>query len=69
LLDDKGNVEKARKLSIGSTLKEVSAATSMPLSTVAYHKSRLAKRTASSGTDTWGQNFLKRMIISVISIG
>lgn len=54
----------------GLTLKEISKSTGSPLSTVAYHKSRIAKRTAASGTDqwetAWGQNFLKRMIISVI---
>ncbi len=53
-----------------ATLKEVSEATGAPISTVAYHKSRNADRIASSGTDqwetAWGQNFLKRMIISVI---
>jgi hypothetical protein len=54
----------------GATLKEVSEATGAPSSTVAYHKTRIAKRTEASGTDqwetAWGQNFLKRMIISVI---
>jgi hypothetical protein len=54
----------------GATLKEVSLETGTPLSTVAHHKTRIAKRTAASGTDqwetAWGQNFLKRMIISVI---
>lgn len=54
----------------GATLKEVSEATNTPSSTVSYHKSRIKKRTLSSGTDqwetAWGQDFLKRMIISVI---
>jgi hypothetical protein len=40
------------------------------LGTVSYHKKRREKREESSGTDqwetAWGQNFLKRMIISVI---
>jgi hypothetical protein len=53
-----------------ATLKEISEATATPSSTVTYHKSRIARRTAASGTDrwetAWGQNFLKRMIISVI---
>ncbi|MEM1120579.1 MAG: hypothetical protein AAGJ18_09015 [Bacteroidota bacterium] len=53
-----------------ATLKEVSASTGAPLSTVSYHKKRATSRIASSGTDNWetawGQNFLKRMIISVI---
>jgi len=54
----------------GASIKEVSAATGSPASTVAYHKARKAKRIMASGTDqwetAWGQNFLKRMIISVI---
>lgn len=53
-----------------ATLEEVSKATGAPVSTVAYHKTRTANRIESSGTDqwetAWGQNFLKRMIISVI---
>lgn len=53
-----------------STLQQASTATGIPLSTVAYHKQRTADRIASSGTDqwetAWGQDFLKRMIISVI---
>ena len=53
-----------------ATLKEISQSTGAPVSTVAYHKSRRAKRIEQSDTDqwetAWGQNFLKRMIISVI---
>ena len=53
-----------------ATLGEISKATGVPISTVAYHKSRVGRRISSSGTDqwetAWGQNFLKRMIISVI---
>lgn len=51
-------------------LKDISEATGAPISTVAYQENRTKKRIASSGTDqwetAWGQNFLKRMIISVI---
>jgi len=51
-------------------LREVSEATGATISTVAYHKTRKEKRVTSSGTDQWetarGQNFLKRMMISVI---
>ena len=51
-------------------MREASVATGVPLSTVAYHKKRIKKRIESSGTDqwetAWGQDFLKRMIISVI---
>ena len=36
-----------------ASLEEISAATGAPVSTVAYHKSRVEKRKASSGTDQW----------------
>jgi len=53
-----------------ATLREVSEATGAPISSVAYQKTRTAKRVESSGTDQWetewGQNFLKRLIISTI---
>jgi len=53
-----------------ATLREVSESTGAPISTVAYHKARKTDRISASGTDqwetAWGQNFLKRMIISVI---
>jgi len=69
----KTNWKKIRKFfqkEKNGTLKEASAATGVPISTVAYHKQRLKKRIKSSGTDqwetAWGQDFLKRMIISVI---
>lgn len=52
------------------SLTASSVATGIPISTVAYHEKRRAKRASSSGTDYWdtgeGQLFLKRMIISVI---
>jgi len=51
-----------------ATLSEVSESTGAPISTVAYHQTRTENRIASSGTDqwetAWGQNFLKRMIIT-----
>lgn len=53
-----------------ASLKTVSIATGTPSSTVAYHDKRFKARIEKSGTDqwetAWGQNFLKRMIISVI---
>lgn len=59
-----------RKSNEQASLREISDKTGVPVSTVAYHEKRREKREASSGTDNWetawGQNFLKRMIISVI---
>jgi hypothetical protein len=59
-----------RKSNEQASLREISEETGVPVSTVAYHEKRREKRAASSGTDNWetawGQNFLKRMIISVI---
>lgn len=53
-----------------ASLREISEATGVPVSTVAYHENRRTKREIASGTNNWetawGQNFLKRMIISVI---
>jgi len=52
------------------SLTASSAATGIPISTIAYHEKRKAKRASISGTVYWdtaeGQLFLKRMIISVI---
>ena len=59
-----------RKDNTSASLKEISEATGAPISTVSYHEKRHTKRIEESGTDqwetAWGQNFLKRMIISVI---
>jgi hypothetical protein len=52
------------------SLKEASKATGIPKSTIHHHDKRRKKRAKESGTDkwdsAWGQNYLKRMIISVI---
>jgi hypothetical protein len=52
------------------SLTDASKATGVPRSTIHHHDKRRKKREKESGTkewDTaWGQNFLKRMIISVI---
>jgi hypothetical protein len=52
------------------SVKEVSEATGIPVRTIYHHDKRRKKRAKDSGTkqwDTaWGQNFLKRMIISSI---
>lgn len=54
------------------SLASTSAATGMPISTIAYHKKRLLKRLSASGTSYWdtkeGQQFLKHMIISLIYV-
>jgi len=59
-----------RKENTSASLKKISEATGAPISTVSYQEKRHAKRIEASGTDqwetAWGQNFLKRMIISVI---
>lgn len=52
------------------TLSMISSATGQAPSTVHYHEQKHVRRTASSGTDQWdtpwGQDFLKRMIVSVV---
>ena len=59
-----------RRSDESESLSSVSKATGIPVSTIAYHEKRRAKRKESSGTEHWdtaeGQRFLKRMIISVI---
>jgi len=53
-----------------ASLKTVSQEIGVPKSTIHHHEKRQKKRAAESGTEhwdtAWGQNFLKRMIISVI---
>lgn len=52
------------------SLKDASKATGVPKSTIEHHDKRRKKRAKESGTSHWdtaeGQNYLKRMIISVI---
>ena len=59
-----------RDLNKEESLTKSSKATGVPVSTIAYHKNRRKARALKSGTTYWdtaeGQDFLKRMIISVI---
>jgi len=59
-----------RDLNKEESLTKSSKATGVPVSTIAYHKNRRNARALKSGTTYWdtaeGQDFLKRMIISVI---
>lgn len=59
-----------RDLNKEESLSNASKATGIPSSTIAYHDKRRQQRLLKSGTDYWdtaeGQQFLKRMIISVI---
>lgn len=54
------------------SLRATSAATGIPISTIAYHKKRLLRRWFSSGTSYWdtqeGQWFLHCMILSLIYV-
>lgn len=65
-------IKNYRDKNKASSVGEISEATGIPRSTIAYHKNRVSKRKASSGTDqwetAWGQDFLKRMIISTIYV-
>ncbi|MFK7980308.1 MAG: hypothetical protein AB8G86_10030 [Saprospiraceae bacterium] len=64
------NLYKHRDSNKGESYSATSKATGVPVSTVAYHENRRAKRAKSSGTIYWdtgeGQLFLKRMLISLI---
>ena len=59
-----------RDLHKEESISDASKATGIPSSTIAYHDKRRRQRSLKSGTDYWdtaeGQQFLKRMIISVI---
>jgi len=61
---------KHRETNKGESLRAASKRTGVPSSTIHHHDKRRKKRAGKSGTDewdsAWGQNFLKRMIISVI---
>jgi hypothetical protein len=63
-------VQARREENKGESLRQTSAATGVPKSTVHHHEQRRKKRIESSGTDqwetAWGQWYLKRMIISTI---
>jgi len=52
------------------SIKDTSKATGIPVRTIYHHEKRRKKRAKESGTEhwdtAWGQDFLKRMIISVI---
>ena len=64
------NLYRHRAEHKGESLSEASKGTGVPSSTIAYHDTRRKKRALKSGTTYWdtaeGQEFLKRMIISVI---
>lgn len=61
---------KHRDSQKGESMSKASKLTGVPVSTIAYHENRRKKRLSKSGTAYWdtseGQQFLKRMIISVI---
>jgi len=52
------------------TVRQISAETGIPKSTVQYHKGKISNRVAGSGTDFWeteaGMNFIIRLVIGTV---
>lgn len=52
------------------TVRQISAETGIPKSTVQYHKGKISKRITGSGTDFWeteaGMNFIIRLVVGTI---
>lgn len=52
------------------TVREISAETGIPKSTVQYHKKKISNRIAGSGIDFWeteaGMNFIIRLVVGTV---